>query len=85
MLPLQLVSIQAIHVSSVVLVEVRELVVEQDGRLQIRGYVELNNTLRLRPQIRARILDECVLRRVVLRFGISCTKLIGVLGDVDQV
>lgn len=82
-LPLQLVGIQAVHVSSVVLVEVRKLVVKQDGRLQIRRYVELNDALRLGLQRRARVLDECVLRCIVLCFRIGCAKLIAVRGDVD--
>ena len=46
-LSLQLVSIQTVHVSSVVLVEIRELVVKQEGWVQIRRHVELNDTLGL--------------------------------------
>ena len=83
-LPLQLVRIQAVHITSMVLVEIGKLVVKQDGRVQIRRHVKLNNALRLRPQIRARVLNECVLRYVVLRFGIVGAELIVVLGDVDQ-
>ena len=84
-LPLQLVSIKTVHISSVVLVEIRELVVKQDCRLQIRRHVKLNNALRLRPQSRAGVLNEGVLRRVVLRLGICRAELIAILRDVDQV
>jgi len=83
-LPLQLVRIQTVHVSPVVLVEVRKLVVKQDGRFQIRRHVELNDALRLGPQTRARVLDESVLGCVVLCFGIGRAELVGVLRDVDQ-
>ena len=83
--PLQLVGIQAVHVSSVVLVEICKFVVEQDRRFQIRRHVKLDDTLGLRPHTRGRVLNECVLGRVVLRFGICCTELIAVLGDVDQI
>ena len=83
-LPLQLVRIQTIHISAVVLVEVRKLVVKQDGRIQIRRDVELNDALRLRPHTRARVLDESVLRCVVLCFGVGRAELVAVLRDVDQ-
>ena len=83
-LPLQLVRVQTVHVSSVVLVEIRKLVVKQDGWVQICRHVELNDALRLRPQTRARVLYECVLRCVVLCFGVCRAELIVVLRDVDQ-
>ena len=84
MFPLQLVSIQTVYISSMVLVEIRELVVEQDRRVQIRRHVELNHALRLRTQSRAGVLDEGVLRWVVLGLGIPCAELVAVLRDVDQ-
>ena len=73
-LALELIRVQALDVSSMVLVEVCELVVEKDGRVEFYWDVKLEITLLLLCKIDTGIrgaVEECKLRRVV--FGVVLT------------
>lgn len=66
-LALELVCIQALHVTTMVLEEISELVVEQDGRLEVCRNGKFDNALVLVRNVGRRVLDETVLRRGILR------------------
>ena len=87
----ELVEADALDIPAVVLVEVRELVIQHHGRLDLGGHVEAEPALQHRPvrhAVRTRAVIEGVLWRVDLLVRVQHAQLVDVgrgreVGEVD--
>lgn len=85
-LALELIRVQALDISPMILVEVRKLVVQQDRRIKAKWNVELDEALLLLTDGGTRVVDEGVLWGVEGIVGMTCSQAVVevVGGHVDE-
>ena len=86
MVSAKLVLIETLDIPTVVLIEIGELVVEQHGGLNVRGHVELQDTLAgcgIRDAVGAALVQEGILRCGDGCAGIRSAEFVAVFGGGD--
>ena len=85
-LALELIRVQALDISPMILVEVRKLVVQQDRRIKAEWNVELDEALLLLTDGGTRVVDEGILWGIESIVGVTCSQAVDVVvgGHIDE-
>lgn len=88
-LPLELIGIQTLDVATVILEEVCELVVEEDGGVEVCNQLELNNALAFRSDVCDGAVVDVIDKGVSggSGFGVLCAQTVRepVCGHVNEI